>query len=82
MNWSRARQPTHPRPLAYPDVGTDTESVDSPSLLELRAIVTQRLQVYGASDGCTAEHRRTIPAQACRELGLNPTFVSPGAIRT
>jgi hypothetical protein len=41
------------------------ESVDTPSFLELRAIVTQRLQAYGAFDGCTAEGRRTILAQAC-----------------
>jgi hypothetical protein len=41
------------------------ESVDTPSLLELRAIVAQRLQAYGAFDGCTAEDRRTILAQAC-----------------
>jgi hypothetical protein len=41
------------------------ESVDTPSLLELRAIVTQRLQAYGALDGCTVEDRRTILAQAC-----------------
>jgi hypothetical protein len=41
------------------------ESVDSPSLLELRAMVAQRLHAYGAFDGCTAEDRRTILAQAC-----------------
>jgi hypothetical protein len=41
------------------------ESVDTPSLLELRTIVAQRLQAYGAFDGCTAEDRRTILAQAC-----------------
>jgi hypothetical protein len=41
------------------------ESVDTPSLLELRAIVAQRLQAYGAFEGCTAEDRRTILAQAC-----------------
>jgi hypothetical protein len=41
------------------------ESVDTPSLLELRAIVAQRLQAYGAFDGCTAADRRTILAQAC-----------------
>jgi hypothetical protein len=41
------------------------ESVDTPSLLELRAIVAQRLQAYGAFDGCTAEDRRVILAQAC-----------------
>jgi hypothetical protein len=41
------------------------ESVDTPSLLALRATVMQRLQAYGAFDGCTAEDRRTILAQAC-----------------
>jgi hypothetical protein len=41
------------------------ESVNTPSLLELRAIVAQRLHVYGAFDGCTAEDRRAILAQAC-----------------
>ena len=41
------------------------ESVETPSLLELRATVMQRLQVYGVFDGCTAEDRRTILAQAC-----------------
>jgi hypothetical protein len=41
------------------------ESVDTPSLLELRAVVAQRLQAYGAFDGCTAEDQRTILAQAC-----------------
>jgi hypothetical protein len=41
------------------------ESVDSPSLLELRVMVAQRLRAYGAFDGCTAEDRRTILAQAC-----------------
>ena len=41
------------------------EAVDTPSLLELRAIVARRLQAYGAFDGCTAEDRRTILAQAC-----------------
>jgi hypothetical protein len=41
------------------------ESVDTLSLLELRAIVTRRLQAYGAFEGCTAEDRRTILAQAC-----------------
>jgi hypothetical protein len=29
-------------------------SVDTPSLLELRALVTRRLQAYGAFEGCTA----------------------------
>jgi hypothetical protein len=41
------------------------ESVDSPSLLELRATVAQRLRACGAFEGCTAEDRRTILAQAC-----------------
>ena len=41
------------------------ESVDTPSLLELRAIVAQRLRAYGAFEGCTAEGQRTILAQAC-----------------
>ena len=41
------------------------ESVDTPSLLELRAIVAQRLRAYGAFEGCTAEAQRTILAQAC-----------------
>jgi hypothetical protein len=41
------------------------ESVDTPSLLELRAIVAQRLRAYGAFDECTAEDQRTILAQAC-----------------
>jgi hypothetical protein len=41
------------------------ESVDSPSLLELRTMVAQRLRVYGAFDECTTEERRTILAQAC-----------------
>jgi hypothetical protein len=41
------------------------ESVDTPSLLELRAMVARRLQAYGAFEGCTAEDRRTILAQAC-----------------
>jgi hypothetical protein len=41
------------------------ESVDAPSLLELRAMVAQRLRAYGAFDGCTAEEQRTILAQAC-----------------
>jgi hypothetical protein len=41
------------------------ESVDTPSLLELRAIVAQRLRAYGAFEGCTAEDRHTILAQAC-----------------
>jgi hypothetical protein len=41
------------------------ESVDTPSLLELRAMVAQHLQAYGAFEGCTAEDRRAILAQAC-----------------
>jgi hypothetical protein len=41
------------------------ESVEIPSLLELRAIVAQRLQAYGAFEGCTAGDQRTILAQAC-----------------
>jgi len=41
------------------------ESVDTPSLLELRAVVAQRLLAYGAFEECTAEDRRTILAQAC-----------------
>ena len=41
------------------------ESVDTPSLLELRGIVAQRLREYGAFEGCSAEERRTILAQAC-----------------
>jgi hypothetical protein len=41
------------------------ESVNTPSLLELRAIVAQRLQAYGAFEACTAEDQRTILAQAC-----------------
>jgi hypothetical protein len=41
------------------------ESVDTPSLLELRTIVAQRLQAYGAFEACTAEAQRTILAQAC-----------------
>ena len=41
------------------------ESVDSPSLLELRAMVAQRLHTYGAFEGCAPEDRRTILAQAC-----------------
>jgi hypothetical protein len=41
------------------------ESVDTPSLLELRAIVAQRLLAYGAFEECTAEDRHTILAQAC-----------------
>jgi hypothetical protein len=41
------------------------ESVDTPSLLELRAIVAQRLRAYGAFEGCSAEDQRAILAQAC-----------------
>ena len=41
------------------------ESVDTPSLLELRAIVAQRLQAYGTFEDCTAEDRCAILAQAC-----------------
>jgi hypothetical protein len=41
------------------------ESVNTPSLLELRAMVAQRLQAYGAFDGYTAEEQRVILAQAC-----------------
>ena len=43
----------------------NVESVDSPSLLELRAVVEQRLRAYGAFEGCTAAERRAILAQAC-----------------
>ena len=41
------------------------ESEDTPSLRKLRAMVAQRLQAYGAFDGCTTADRRTILAQAC-----------------
>jgi hypothetical protein len=41
------------------------ESMDTPSLLELRATVAQRLQAYGTFEGCTVEDRRAILAQAC-----------------
>jgi hypothetical protein len=41
------------------------ESVETPSLLELRAMVAQRLHAYGAFEGCTAEDQRAILAQAC-----------------
>jgi hypothetical protein len=44
------------------------ESVDIPSLLELRDLVAQRLRAYGAFDGCTAEERRMILAQACMAI--------------
>jgi hypothetical protein len=44
------------------------EAVDTPSLLQLRAIVARRLRAYGAFDGCTAEDRRTILAQACMAI--------------
>jgi hypothetical protein len=40
------------------------ESVDTPSLLALWAIVTRRLQAYGDFEGCTAADRRMILAQA------------------
>ena len=41
------------------------ESVETPSLLELRAVVARRLRAYGAFDGCTAAEQRMILAQAC-----------------
>ena len=41
------------------------ESVDTPSLLELRAMVARRLRASGAFNGCTAGDRRAILAQAC-----------------
>jgi hypothetical protein len=41
------------------------ESVDTPSLLELRAIVAQRLRAYGVFEGYTAAEQRAILAQAC-----------------
>jgi hypothetical protein len=41
------------------------EPLDTPSLLELRAIIAQRLHAYGAFEGCTAEDQRVILAQAC-----------------
>jgi hypothetical protein len=41
------------------------ESMDTPSLLELRAMVAQRLHAYGTFEGCTPEDQRTILAQAC-----------------
>jgi hypothetical protein len=41
------------------------EAVDTPALLELRAIVARRLYAYGAFEGCPAEDRRAILAQAC-----------------
>jgi hypothetical protein len=41
------------------------EFVDTPSLLELQVTVAQCLQAYGAFEGCTAEERRMILAQAC-----------------
>jgi hypothetical protein len=44
------------------------ESVDAPSLLELRAIVAQRLRTYGAFDACTAADQHTILAQACMAI--------------
>jgi hypothetical protein len=36
------------------------ESVDTPSLLELRGIVARRLRVYGAFEARTAGARRAI----------------------
>ena len=44
------------------------ESIDTPSLLELRAIVAQRLHAYGAFEGCTAVDQRAILAQACMAI--------------
>jgi hypothetical protein len=44
------------------------ESVETPSLLELRAVVAQRLHAYGTFEGCTAEDRRAILAQACMAI--------------
>jgi hypothetical protein len=41
------------------------EAVDTPSLLELRAIGARLLHAYGAFERCTAADRRTILAQAC-----------------
>jgi hypothetical protein len=41
------------------------ESVDTPSLLELRDLVAQRLHAYGAFERCTPAERRMILAQAC-----------------
>jgi hypothetical protein len=41
------------------------ESVDTPSLLELRAMVARRLRASGAFNGCTAGDQRAILAQAC-----------------
>jgi hypothetical protein len=41
------------------------ESLDAPSLLELRVMVAQRLRAYGAFEGCTVEDQRIILAQAC-----------------
>jgi hypothetical protein len=45
--------------------GMHVESVDTPSLLELRAMVARRLRAYAAFEGCTVEDRRAILAQAC-----------------
>ena len=45
------------------------ESVDTPSLLGLRAMVAQRLHAYGAFERCTAGDRRAILAQACLVIG-------------
>jgi hypothetical protein len=44
------------------------ESIDTPSLLELRTKVAQRLHAYGAFEGCTAEDQRAILAQACMAI--------------
>jgi hypothetical protein len=41
------------------------ESVNAPSLLELRAMVARRLRAYGAFEGCTPAERRMILAQTC-----------------
>jgi hypothetical protein len=41
------------------------ESIDTPSVLELRATVAQRLHAYGAFKGRTVEDQHTILAQAC-----------------
>src|SRR4030095_7554424 len=45
------------------------------SLVELQGMVAQRLQAYGAFDGCTAEDRRTILAQACLVIWHLPAGV-------
>jgi hypothetical protein len=59
----QARRQAHPSPQGT--CGMRVASVDTPSLLELRAIVAQRLHACGAFDRCIAEDRRTILAQAC-----------------